>query len=129
MRSGEGLPPNGELHVIPFRGAPVEDTISGRAISARFDGRTGAAEIAARADAGDVRAAAAFASLGADVAEFLEPWVRAFRPTRVVVGGSIALAWRHFSAALPPVATVAERLDDAPLLGAAAYAASTTGRV
>jgi glucokinase len=129
VRSGEGVPPNGELHVIPFRGAPVEDTISGRAISARFDGRISAAEIAARADAGHTRAAAAFASVGADLAEFLEPWVRAFRPARVVVGGSIARAWRHFGPMLPPIATSAERLDDAALLGAAAYAASTTGRV
>jgi predicted NBD/HSP70 family sugar kinase len=122
VRSGEGVSPNGDLHVVPFRGAPVEDAISGRAISARFDGRTGAAEIAARAGAGDPGAVAAFASFGADLAEFLDPWVRAFRPTRVVVGGSIARAWRHFGAALPPIATVAERLDDAALLGAAAYA-------
>jgi glucokinase len=123
VRAGESVPPNGDLHVVPFRGGCVEDTISGRAISARFDGRTGAAEIAARADAGDVRSAAAYASLGADLAAFLEPWLDAFRPTCVVVGGSIARAWRHFSAALPPISTPAERLDDAPLLGAASYAA------
>jgi glucokinase len=122
VRAGEGVPPDGELHVVPFRGGFVEDAISGRAIRARFDGRTGTAEIAARADAGDIRAVAAFASLGVDLAEFLEPWLHAFRPTRVVVGGSIARAWRHFSAALPPVATPAERLDDAALLGAASYA-------
>ena len=122
VRSGEGVPPNGDLHVVPFRGAPVEDAISGRAISARFDGRTGAAEIAARAGAGDIGAAAAFASFGADLAESLEPWVRGFRPSRVVVGGSIACAWEHFGAALPPIATAATRIDDAALLGAAAYA-------
>jgi glucokinase len=115
------VPPNGELHVVPFRGGFVEDTISGRAIRARFDGRTSAAEIAARADTGDVRAAAAFASLGVDLAEFLEPCLHAFRPTRVVVGGSIAHAWRYFGAALRPIATPAERLDDDALLGAASY--------
>ena len=42
VRSGAGVPPNGDLHVVPFRGAPVEDAISGRAISARFAGRTDA---------------------------------------------------------------------------------------
>jgi hypothetical protein len=36
--------------------------------------------------------------------------------------GSIARVWRHFGAALPPIATPAERLDDASLLGAASYA-------
>jgi glucokinase len=122
VRAGVDVPPNGDLHVVPFRGGLVEDAISGRAISARFDGRTGAAEIAARADEGDGLAASAYASFGADLAAFLEPWLAAFRPTRVVVGGSVARAWRHFGAALPAIAVPAERLEDAALLGAASYA-------
>jgi glucokinase len=121
VRAGEGVPPNGEVHVVPFRGAPVEDAISGRGITARYDGRADARETAARADAGDARARRAFASFGADLAEFLDPFVRGFRPTRVVVGGSIARAWRHFGDALPELAVPAEHLDDAALIGAAVY--------
>jgi predicted NBD/HSP70 family sugar kinase len=88
VRAGEGVPSNGEVHVVPFRGAPVEDAISGRGITARYDGRADAREIAARADAGDARASRAFASLGADLAEFLDPFVRGFRPTRVVTSAT-----------------------------------------
>jgi glucokinase len=119
VRAGRGVPPNGDLHVVPFRGAPAEDAISGRAITARFDGRSDAAAIAALADAGDAGALAAFASFGADLAELLDPWLSAFRPRRVIVGGSIARSWRHFGRALPPSALPAERLEDAALVGAA----------
>jgi len=130
VRSGAGVPPNGELHVVSFRGRPMEDELSGRGLRARFGGDAGAAEIAARADAGDARAAAAFASFGVALAEFLEPWLCAFRPTCVVVGGSIARAWRHFGAALPPNALPAALLDEAALLGAVSFAqASAGGRV
>ena len=57
-----------------------------------------------------------------------QPWVRSFAAERVVVGGSIARAWDIFAGPLrglgPGVAVPADRLDDAPLLGAARYAAS-----
>jgi glucokinase len=120
---GHGVPPRGELYAVPFRDRAVEDFVSGRGLTARYDGRSSAVEIASRARAGDVGAAAAYAAFGADLAEFLDPWLRAFRPTCVVVGGSIARAWPLFAPALPPEALLAHRLDDAALIGAAHYAA------
>ena len=122
MVSGPRVPDNGELYRVPFRGRPVEDVLSGRGLIARYDGSTSPAEIATRADTGDPRAAAAYAAFGKDLAAFLEPWIRMFQPTRIVVGGSIAHAWHLFGSMLDPNATIAEHLQDAALFGAAAYA-------
>jgi glucokinase len=138
VRSGERVPPGGALYRLAFRGAPVEDTISSRALLARF----GAAavepahveEVAARAMGGDAGAADAFHDLGDALGVFLAPWVRAFEPGCIVVGGSIARSWALLEASLraelEPIdslvaVTVAEQLDDAPLLGAARYVAES----
>jgi glucokinase len=73
----------------------------------------------------------ALGDLGRALGEFLTPWLRAFKPGCLVVGGSIARSWELLGdglrAELQPTetlatVTVAERLDDAPLLGAAWYA-------
>ena len=126
VRDGPGVPPEGNLHLASFRGRPVEETISGPAICARFDGATGVQQIAAQADRGDPLALGVLAQFGDDLAEFLAPWCTDFGTSLVVVGGSIARAWRHFGAVLtraPIDIVVAARLDDAALLGAARYAA------
>jgi glucokinase len=120
VRDGEGVPPNGDLHTVSFRGAAVEDVLSGRGLRAR--GGADAATLAARADAGDPSAIATFATFGSDLGEFLDPWLQAFQPTVVVVGGGIAGAWRHFCAELPAVAVPAEQPEAAALIGAAAWA-------
>jgi glucokinase len=127
VREGPHVPPGGDLHVVPFRGLPVENAISGRGIAARLDGQATAAGVAARAAGGDADAVAALHAFGTDLAEFLEPWLRAFRPTCVVVGGSIVRAWRYFHAPLPATAAPAARPDDAAMIGAARWA--TGGRV
>jgi glucokinase len=123
VREGPGIPPQGNLHLLRFRGGPVEDVLSGRGIRARFDGRTSVEQIAWLADRGDPRATEAFAAFGSDLAEFLEPTCRDFRASSIVVGGSIARAWPHFgpmlSRSLSSMVAVAERLDQAALLGAA----------
>jgi predicted NBD/HSP70 family sugar kinase len=129
VRSGRGVPPDGELHLVPFRGRPVEDVLSGRGLRTRFGGGVDAERIASLADGGDANAAAAFAAFGADLGVFLAPAVREFGPHCVVVGGAIARAWRHFGAALAEAVTTdvapAARLDDAALLGAALHAVTS----
>jgi predicted NBD/HSP70 family sugar kinase len=126
VRSGPGVPAEGELHRVPFRGRAVEDMLSGRGLRMRFGGDLDAERIASLADVGDPRATAVFASFGADLAAFLAPWVREFGAQCVVVGGAIAHAWPHFGAALTEAIAVdvarAERMDDAALLGAALHA-------
>ncbi len=74
--------------------------------------------------------AVVFVDLGVALAQFLTPWVQAFGPSCLVVGGSIARSWALFERELRTeldkipglTVTVAEQLEDAPLLGAAYYA-------
>jgi predicted NBD/HSP70 family sugar kinase len=59
--------------------------------------------------------------------------VRAFAPTCIVVGGSVSRAWDLLHAPLDgafrDVSVVpAAHVEEAPLLGAAAYAVNTTAR-
>lgn len=133
-REGPGIPPDGSLHLVPFRGRPAEDTISGRALQSRHGEASPSVELlAGLARDGDTRARELFETLGADLGQFLAPWVHGFQPTCLVVGGSIARAWDLFGDALrrshdigtSTLVTRAARLDEAALLGAAAAAASS----
>jgi glucokinase len=139
--SGAGVPPGGRLDLIPFRGRPVEETISRRGLLARYRAcRPGSdldvEQVAARARAGDPLARQTFAEVMAGLGEFLAPWLRRFGASGLVVGGSIARAWDLIDPALRPalaglpaleVVAPAANLDDAALLGAAAHAADQGG--
>jgi glucokinase len=123
------LPPDGELHRQLFRGAPVEERISRGALLARYgDESVDVVDVAQRARDDEPRAQEAFAGLASDLAEFLRPWLAAFDPSCLVVGGSIARSWELLRGGLEPleaevaVVTPAEHIDDAPLLGAARHA-------
>lgn len=139
MVSGPGLPPEGRLDLVPFRGRPVEDVISTRGILAAYGGPgRDVAEIARRAHEGDGKARATFREFGAALGEFIQPWLIAFRPSCLLFGGSIARAWDLFAAdfqrTCPAAGDVrrcgpADRLDDAALLGAAFHATREPGSV
>jgi glucokinase len=131
-----GVCPNGALYELQFRDAPVEQTISSRGLLALY--ASSAHEwidvegVASRAAAGQPTARRAFAELGRALGEFLAPWLRSFEASCLVFGGSIARSWQLIEpsllAELAPIeslrsVTVARHLDDAPLLGAARYAA------
>jgi glucokinase len=137
VRSGAGVPPGGELYRLRFRGGDVEQTISRAALRAAYgsgsDDGLDVEQIAERARAGEPAAGRVLEDLGTALGQFLTPWLRAFEPGCLVVGGSIARSWELFErtlrAELEPISvlrtvTVAEQIDDAPLLGAAYYAAS-----
>jgi glucokinase len=139
VRSGDRVPPGGELYRLRFRGADVERTISRAALRAAYgtglDDDVDVEQIAERAHAGEPAGGRVFDDLGTALGQFLTPWLRAFDPSCLVVGGSIARSWglfeRSLRAELEPVAglrtvTVAEHIDDSALLGAAYYAASQT---
>jgi len=136
QETGPGVPLEGRLDLVPFRGARVEDVISGRGLLAAYRraGRDAAevVEIAERANAGELAAIETFREFGASLGEFLGPFIERFAPSCVVFGGGISRAWPLFadgfrSACLPAerVVTIApaEHLEEAPLLGAARYAA------
>jgi glucokinase len=137
VRSGAHVPPGGELYRLRFRGADVEQTISRAALRAAYgaglDDGVDVEQIAERAHTGEPAARSVFTDLGMALGHFVSPWIRAFEPSCLVVGGSIARSWELFEptlqAELEPMpelrtVTVAEQLDDAAILGAAYYAAS-----
>jgi glucokinase len=138
VRTGPGVPADGELYRLAFRGRSVEETISRGALLARYDAdaepRADVEEIAGRALAGERGARLVFEQLGADLAEFLGPTFEVFAPTCLVVGGSIAHAWELLEPALTSglaadrrlVVTRADNIDDAPLLGAAWHVAQAS---
>jgi glucokinase len=136
VRTGRGVPPRGALWELAFRGAPVEEAISARGLLAAYgSSAVDAAAVAERAKDGEQRARCAFAELGRALGEFLVPWLRAFEPTYLVVGGSIARSWDLLGSDLDEAlasggwdgtATVAAELDDAPLLGGAWHVLSET---
>lgn len=128
VETDPNVPPEGRLDLMPFRGAPVEDTLSRRGLRAAYgDESAEVVEIARRAGAGERRATEVLRRFGSALGEFLAPWVERFAPTCVVLGGSIARSWdiwsEDFRAASSPRDLtwygVAEHLDEAPLLGAA----------
>lgn len=129
------VPPEGSLHLVPFRGGSIEDLVSRRGILARYgatpEDDLDVADLAVRARDGEGRAHEAFAEVTSSLAEFLAPWVDSFRPTCLVVGGSIARAWDLIGPPLDgglvdrselELVARATNLDDAPLLGAALHA-------
>jgi glucokinase len=129
------VPPEGRLDLVPFRGAPVEETLSSRGLRAAYGGDgPDVVEIARRARAGERHATDVLRAFGSGLGGFLTRWVERFAPTCVVLGGSIARSWdlwsEDFRAACSPEMDqtwygVAEHLGEAPLLGAAYHAART----
>ncbi len=133
IEDGQIVPRDVALYERSFRGAPVEDTISSRGLLAGYGERCEVEDAAARAEAGEDAARRSFRELGQALGEFLRPWLLAFEPGCLVVGGSIARSWQLIRpgllAELRPVeslerVTVAEHIDDAALLGAARYVAA-----
>lgn len=136
VRSGENVPPNGELYRLDFEGAPVERKISRAGLLDGYGGELGedddVEQLAARALEGEEAARDVFTRLGTSLGQFLLPWLRAFEPHCLVVGGSTARSWALFAPRLRAelesapglrAVTVADHLEDAPLLGAAYHAA------
>src|SRR6185503_5774443 len=88
VESDPDVPPEGRLDLIPFRGAPVEETLSSRGLRAAYGaGSPDVIEIAKRARAGEQHALDVLRRFGSALGEFLAPWVERFAPTCVVLGG------------------------------------------
>ena len=140
---GPGVPPEGSAHLIQYKGRPLEETVSRRAILAGYATAVGGAEdaaidvreIAELAREGRKPASqilnAAFSALGVALAGSLHE----FGATRLVIGGSMARSWDIVEPAIRlGLSSVfaefdsleicqAQRPDDAPLVGAAFWAA------
>lgn len=132
---GPDVPPEGNVHLLMIGGRPLEDTVSRRAILARYaeltadplDPDTDVRDIAQRAREGDQVAAGVFAGSFTALGEALAPWLRRFDATVLVVGGAIARAWDLVEPPLreglqqysPIQVTPAAHPDEAALIGAA----------
>lgn len=127
VTSGPGVPPNGWLYPILFRGIRADDVFSRRGLEARLraSGITerNVKDAAAAARAGNVGARQVFESFGADLGSFLNSHAVAFAADAVLVLGRIAGAIDLFGPPLRQALSVpalpGERGPDAALLGAA----------
>lgn len=139
--SGPRVPPDGEAHFLTYRGLPLEDSVSTRAIRRAFTSSTAKGyevrRIAELAREGDSAASlvldGAMRALGTAIA----PWLARFGASVFVVGGSMARSWDILEAPLVGalddsgaqlgglVIRPSTLFDDAPLLGAAEWLVRT----
>lgn len=130
--SGAGVPPEGRADLLTIDGRPLEETVSRRALLARYgDPTLDVRAVADRARAGEERAGRVLGDAFTALGRALAPWLTAFGATGLVVGGSMAGSWDLIGPALraglgpaAPMVTITtgERDSDAPLLGAARVA-------
>lgn len=121
VKTGPAVPPWGTAHRVHYRGRPLEETVSRRAIRAAYTRAIGLGsnddgadvhEIAARARRGDATATRVFEEAFTSLGEALGQYVHAFGAEVLVVGGSMARSWDLVA---PPLRTGLGR--SAPELG------------
>jgi glucokinase len=129
VRTGDSVPPGGELYQTSYDGRPIEDWISARAILRRYAEKlttppppsTGVKEVAEAARAGDALAKSALTEAFQVLSDALTPWLERFEATRVVLGGSIAGAFDVVAGVFPfPVSATADA-EHSALIGAAEH--------
>ncbi|WP_413800905.1 ROK family protein [Streptomyces iranensis] len=134
------VPPEGRVDLLTVDGRPLEDTVSTRAMTARYTDRTGRPvdglrELTALAADNDATARDVITSALRALGAALAPWLTAFETDTVVFGGSITAAWPLIGPPLtaglthhdPRLArltlSVPDDGEDQALLGAAVFAA------
>ncbi|MFI6423720.1 ROK family protein [Promicromonospora sp. NPDC050880] len=94
VTTGPLVPADGNIHVVRVAGRPLEEVVSRRALRLTYRAGTGrdvdVVDIARHARAGDVAAVRALEGAMRTLAGALAPWLTAFAPERLVVGGSMA---------------------------------------
>ncbi|MFF3655299.1 ROK family protein [Streptomyces olivochromogenes] len=99
--NGPGVPPEGRMDLTEIDGRPLEDTVSRRAILARYGDTTADVhDIAGRARAEEERARRALDNAFTALGTVLGPRLLAFGATALVVGGSMARSWDLVAPAL-----------------------------
>lgn len=145
VEDGPGVAPEGEAHLLNFAGLPLEDTVSRRAIrsayatAVAFSGEADAAadvrEIADLARSGDAVAAGVLNTAWEALGYALADGIREFGAGVLVIGGSMSASWdlvepavrRGLASVVAELADLpicrAQHPDDAPVIGAAFWAA------
>ena len=103
--SGATVPEDGCLWTLPYGFGKADQFFTTRwfvkAHADRLGGDvSGAREVAELAESGDAAALAIFERFGANLADFLAPWLRAFETEVLVMGGRITRAYRFFGPVL-----------------------------
>jgi glucokinase len=127
VTSGPGVPLNGWLYPVLFRGLRADDVFSRRGLESRLRAASvtelSIKDAAASARAEDIGARQVFEAFGADLGTFLNSFAVTFAAEAVLVLGQIAGALDLFGPSLRQALSVpalpGERGPDAALLGAA----------
>ncbi|WP_211769785.1 ROK family protein [Kutzneria sp. CA-103260] len=129
VNDGPLVPPEGSAHRVHYRGRPLEETVSRRAIRAAYGHDAPDVQVIAElARDGDPHARTVLANAFHALGVAMGPWLAGFEATVLVVGGSIAASWDLVEGPLQAGLDVtvelrtAQRPVDAPLLGAARWA-------
>jgi glucokinase len=98
VTTGPAVPPEGRADLLTINGRPLEETVSTRAVVAAYKAAGGdpcetAADVAAGAAAGDLRAVRVLDEAYCQLGQALAPCLHAFGATVLVVGGGISAAW------------------------------------
>lgn len=105
VTTGPDVPPDGSVHLLTWRGRPLEETVSRRGVRGCFAALGGpdwdVHEIASAAGRGDPIAIEAMRRPFMALGSCLAPWVDRFEVERIVLGGSIA---RSFAMVCGPLA-------------------------
>ncbi len=129
VKAGNGVPLDGEIYCLPWKGQTIEDSVSSRAIQGRYEqisGRTFSVRSICSAAANDPSAAQVMHDFGTVLGEVLREICLPFQPEGIILGGSISKSGHLF---LPSakramgdsqdLLRLARLFDDAPLIGAA----------
>jgi glucokinase len=128
VSTGAGVPPNGWLYPVPFRGQQADDVFSIRGLmNALQDAGVEVDTIKTAADVArqdNVAARRVFAQFGHHLGVFMSPWAEAFQAEAILLQGGITNAFDLFkvelTANLPVAVTQGELGAQAALHGAAA---------
>jgi len=105
VRNAPGVPPNGELGYLPYKGGIIEDIISSKGITSVYKRYTGITEkdvrsIALRAKKGDINGIQTFVEFGQTAGHLLKPYVKDFNTECIIIGGQIAKSFELFAVPL-----------------------------
>ncbi|GGX20814.1 ROK family protein [Aquimarina muelleri] len=102
LLSGEGIPKDGELYHIPYKGGIADDFFSTRWFIKRYKELTNIAiktidELTEAALKNDAIVQQIFNEFSENLGDFLNPWLQSYNAEAIVIGGSIAKAWPFFA--------------------------------
>ena len=98
VTTGPAVPPEGRVDLLTKDGQGLEELVSGRAVLDAYRRLSGVpapsvAEVAHRAQTGDQLAGRVLECSYRTLGDVLAPYIDAFRPEILVVGGGISAAW------------------------------------